>query len=129
MMKHAMLSAVTALGLAGAAAADPVLGTWKTQVDDGAYAHVTMSKCGANVCGKIAKTFNDGGEYASPNIGKTLVIDMVPQGGGAYEGKVWRPSNDKIYIGKMQLNGNSLALRGCVAGGLLCSKQTWSRVN
>lgn len=33
----------TAAGLvigAGFAAADPVLGTWKTEVDDGNYAHV-----------------------------------------------------------------------------------------
>lgn len=113
----------------GAAMADPVEGTWKTQPDDGAYAYVTMSKCGANICGVIARTFNDSGEFNSPNIGRTLVIDMAPQGNGAYEGKVWRPSNNKIYLGKMDLSGNALRLRGCVAGGLLCSKQTWSRVN
>ena len=128
-MKQIWLAAIAALGLAGAAAADPVLGTWQTQPDDGAYAHVKMQKCGAAVCGTIARTFNDSGEYKSPNLGKTLVIDMVPNGDGSYAGKVWRPSNGKIYIGKMDLNGNSLALRGCVAGGLICSKQTWRRVN
>ncbi len=117
------------IAVAGAAAADPVHGTWKTQPDDGSYALVEMSNCGASICGKIARTFNGSGEYKSPNLGKTLVIDMKPNGNGSYEGKVWRPSNDKIYIGKMSLNGNSLALRGCVAGGLICSKQTWSRVN
>ncbi|MFW8636751.1 DUF2147 domain-containing protein [Cribrihabitans pelagius] len=124
----AMAVAVGLAGLAGAAAADPVLGLWKTQADDGSYAHVEMEKCGSAVCGKIARTFNASGEYQSPNIGKTLVIDMAPKGGGSYAGKVWRPSNGKIYIGKMDLAGNSLALRGCVAGGLICSKQTWSRV-
>ncbi|MDU9004909.1 DUF2147 domain-containing protein [Sedimentitalea todarodis] len=128
-MKKLFLSTAIALGLAGAALADPAEGTWKTEADDGAYAHVDLSMCGAAVCGVIARTFNTDGEYASPNIGKTLVIDMVPAGDGSYAGKVWRPSNDKIYIGKMDLNGNSLALRGCVAGGLICSKQTWSRVN
>ena len=86
-----------------------------------------MAPCGGGLCGTIARTFNASGEYESPNLGKTLVIDMKPRGGGAYEGKVWRPSNDKIYIGKMDLNGNSLRLRGCVAGGLICSKQTWTR--
>ncbi|MBY6058300.1 DUF2147 domain-containing protein [Leisingera daeponensis] len=127
-MKHLLAGMALALGLAGAAAADPVLGVWKTEPDDGSYAHIQMAKCGAAVCGKIARTFNGGGEYQSPNIGKTLVIDMVPNGNGSYEGKVWRPSNDKIYIGKMDVAGNSLALRGCVAGGLICSKQTWTRV-
>lgn len=130
-MKKVIFGALAALGLsmAGAAWADPAEGTWKTQPDDGSYAHVKLGMCGQAVCGVIARTFNSGGEYQSPNIGKTLVIDMVPNGDGSYAGKVWRPSNDKIYIGKMQLNGNSLALKGCVAGGLICSKQTWSRVN
>ena len=54
---------------------------------------------------------------------------MAPQGGGSYEGQVWRPSNDKIYLGKIALNGDRVKLRGCIAGGLLCSKQTWARVN
>lgn len=128
-MNKLLLGMALALGLAGVAAADPAEGTWKTEVDDGLYAHIDMSMCGAAVCGVIARTFNSDGEYASPNVGETLVIDMVPAGDGSYAGKVWRPSNDKIYIGKMQLDGNSLALRGCVAGGLICSKQTWSRVN
>ncbi|WP_425043614.1 DUF2147 domain-containing protein [Primorskyibacter sp. S87] len=128
-MKKTVLVAVATIGLAGIAQADPVLGTWKTQPDDGSYAHIEMAPCGAAICGKIARTFNDDGEYQSPNVGKTLVIDMVPNGDGSYAGEVWRPSNDKIYIGKMDLSGDSLALRGCVAGGLICSKQTWSRVN
>ncbi|HBS50976.1 MAG TPA: DUF2147 domain-containing protein [Rhodobacteraceae bacterium] len=127
-MKHAILAVALGFASAGAALADPVLGTWKTEPDDGSYAHIRMAPCGPAICGTIARTFNDAGEYQSPNIGKTLVIDMVPQGGGKYEGQVWRPSNDKVYIGKMDLSGNALALRGCVAGGLICSKQTWSRV-
>jgi uncharacterized protein (DUF2147 family) len=129
-MKTMIMSGFAALALSATGAmAEPALGTWKTQVDDGAYAHVEMAKCGSNVCGKIARTFNDTGEYKSENIGKTLVIDMKPGGSGNYAGKVWRPSNDKIYIGKMTVKGNSLKLSGCVAGGLICSKQTWSRIN
>ncbi|QFT59314.1 hypothetical protein FIU94_10805 [Sulfitobacter sp. THAF37] len=128
-MTKLMMASLLAFGLAGAAqAADPAVGTWQTQVDDGAYAHVKMSPCGAAVCGTIARTFNDSGEYKSPNLGKTLVIDMTPEGGGKYAGKVWRPSNGKIYIGKMTVSGNTLRLSGCVAGGLICSKQTWQRV-
>lgn len=128
-MKQFLIGLAMATGLAGMAAADPVLGTWRTEPDDGSYAHIEMAPCGGAICGKIAKTFNASGEYNSENIGKTLVIDMAPAGNGKYEGSVWRPSNNKIYIGKMDLNGNSLALRGCVAGGLICSKQTWTRVN
>ena len=126
-MKTTAFAALFAL-FAGAALADPVEGVWQTEVDDGAYAHVTMAACGQAFCGKISRTFNGQGEYKSPNLGKTLVMDMKPNGTGSYAGKVWRPSNDKVYIGKIQLQGDSLRLAGCVAGGLLCSKQTWQRV-
>ena len=128
-MKTMVLGVLAALALGGAAWADPVLGTWKTEVDDGSYAHIEMDMCGEAVCGVIARTFDAEGEYRSENIGKTLVIDMEPQGGGEYKGKVWRPSNDKIYIGRMELDGHALYLDGCVLGGLICKTQTWSRVN
>jgi uncharacterized protein (DUF2147 family) len=114
--------------LAAPALADPILGLWKTQEDDGAFAHVQMAPCGAAFCGRIVKTFNATGEYASPNLGKTLVIDMRPDGAGSYAGQVWRPSNNKVYTGKIALNGNAMRLSGCVAGGLICSRQTWTRL-
>ena len=127
-MKRFALALAGLVISAGAALADPVEGVWKTEVDDGAYAHIQMAPCGAAYCGVIAKTFNASGEYQSENLGKKLVIDMVPNGDGSYAGSVWRPSNNKIYIGKMTLNGNKLKLKGCVAGGLICSGQNWTRV-
>ncbi|SFS69001.1 Uncharacterized conserved protein, DUF2147 family [Sulfitobacter marinus] len=128
-MKRVILAAVLGVMAAGAAMAeDPAVGVWKTQPDDGSYAHVKMTPCGAEICGTMMRTFNDDGEYTSPNLGKQLVIGMVPDGKGNYAGKVWRPSNDKIYIGKMTVTGDNLKLSGCIAGGLLCSKQNWSRL-
>ena len=116
--------------IATCAAAEPALGTWQTEVDDGSFAYISMTQCGNAVCGTIARTFENGGtEYSSPNLGKQIVIDMVPQGGGEYEGQVWRPSNNKIYVGKMTVSGNALRLRGCVAGGLICASQNWARIN
>lgn len=128
-MKRILTAAAIAVGLAGTAqAADPVLGVWQTSPDDGAYAHVQFAPCGAAVCGKIIRTFNDSGEYQSPNIGKTLFIDMVPQGDGSYKGSAWRPSNEKIYKGTMTLSGNALKAGGCVAGGLICIKNDLKRI-
>lgn len=115
------------LGQAGWAA-DPLEGLWKTAVDDGAYALVEVHPCGDKLCGTIMRTFNDEGEYKSPNIGKDIIRDMVPQGNGRYKGKVWRPSNDKIYLGKLVLSGNTLTMKGCIVGGLICASQTWTRV-
>lgn len=126
-MKTLAIAAALVMG-ATVATADPVKGTWKTQVDDGAYAHVTMSACGAKICGVISRTFNASGEYKSKNLGKRLVWDMVPSGGGSYKsGKIWQPSTGKTYKSKMALSGNTLKVSGCV--GPICKKQTWSRVN
>jgi len=127
-MKRIAVAIVMALGMAAPVLADPVDGMWQTEVDDGAYAHVQMGPCAGKICGVIAHTFNSGGEYQSPNLGKRLVIDMTPNGPGSYAGNVWRPSNNKIYIGKMTLSGNKLKLKGCVAGGLICKAQNWVRV-
>ena len=127
-MRKVMVMAAGLCMAAGVALADPVLGVWQTEVDDGAYAHVQMTPCGSAVCGTIQRTFKDTGEYKSENIGKQLVIGMAPDGTGNYAGKVWRPSNNKIYTGKMTVSGDQLKLSGCIAGGLLCSKQDWTRV-
>lgn len=129
-MKTRIMAIAVALAFGSAAGAqDAAVGTWQTEVDDGAFAYVTIAPCGNAVCGEISRTFNADGEYQSPNLGRQIVIDMVAQGGGAYQGQVWRPSNDKIYIGKMDVDGSALRLRGCVAGGLICASQNWVRVN
>ncbi|WP_375256022.1 DUF2147 domain-containing protein [Yoonia sp.] len=127
-MKKSLMIAAIVAAVAASASAQEAVGVWQTEVDDGAYAHITIAPCGEAVCGVISRTFNTDGEYQSENIGKTLVIDMVAKGDGAYEGSVWRPSNDKIYIGKMDVTGDALRLRGCVAGGLICSSQNWQRL-
>jgi uncharacterized protein (DUF2147 family) len=126
-MKRILIAAAFSLVAGMAQAADPVMGVWKTQVDDGAYAHVKVSPCGAKICGVIARTFNGTGEYKSPNIGKKLVWDMDANGGGAYSGgKIWQPSTGKEYKSKMALSGDTLKVSGCF--GPICKKQTWSRV-
>lgn len=109
-------------------AADKVVGVWQTEPDDGSYAHVQFAPCGGAFCGKIVRTFNASGEYKSPNIGRNLFIDMVPQGDGSYKGSAWRPSNGKIYNGSMILSGNTLKAGGCVAGGLICIRNTLTRI-
>ena len=127
-MKRLILAAALVLGGAGFAAADPIEGIWQTQPDDGAYAHVKIAPCGDAYCGTITRTFNSGGEYKSENIGKQLVQSMKPAGAGKYEGKVWRPSNNKVYLGKAQVSGKNMQLAGCVAGGLFCAKQAWVKI-
>ena len=126
-MFKTMITAVAFSAVAGIAMADPVEGVWQTEVDDGAYAHVTIAPCGAAFCGTITRAYNDSGQYKSANDGKQLVWDMVAKGGGNYgDGKIWQPSTGKTYNSKMALSGNRLKVSGCV--GPICKKQTWSRV-
>ncbi|WP_295042915.1 DUF2147 domain-containing protein [uncultured Paracoccus sp.] len=126
-MRHIIIAAI--LAVAGtAAAADPIEGVWQTQPDEGSFAHVTITPCGGAFCGTITRTYQGSSETQSPNRGRQIVIDMAPQGGGSYAGKVWRPANDKIYNGKASVQGDRMSLSGCVAGGLICKSQTWARV-
>ncbi len=129
-MKNLVTAAVFVLGSAVSAfAQDAVEGVWQTQADDGAFAFVTIAPCGSALCGVISRTFNSEGEYQSENIGKQLVWDMQAQSGGKYSGgQIWQPSTDKIFKSKMSLSGNTLKVSGCVAGGLICKKQTWTRL-
>lgn len=126
-MKKSGLIFAFLMAFTAPALADPAEGMWKTQVDDGAFAYVKMVPCGTNLCGTIARTFNSDGEYKSKNLGKRLVWDMAPKGGGSYnDGSIWQPSKDKVYASKMTLNGNTLYVSGC--WGPICKKQTWTRV-
>ena len=132
-MKHLLISAVLVLGWAGAATADPAEGTWRTaEGEEGGHLLVTIAPCGSNVCGVIAKAFDGNGAPSADyeHLGKRIIWDMTSEGGGAYGGgKIWAPDSDKTYRSKMKLNGSVLEVKGCVAGGLVCRGQNWTRVN
>jgi len=128
-MKRLMLGALMAFVATAAAAEDPIFGTWKTEPDAGSYSYIEMKQCGDVICGVAVKTFNAEGEYKSPTLGKQIVRNMKNDGGGNYSGEAWRPSNDKVYIGKAVLKGDVLVMKGCVLGGLICFGQNWTRVN
>jgi uncharacterized protein (DUF2147 family) len=127
--------AVLALGLGLAApafAADPAEGVWQTAPDDnGNFGHVQIAACGAKLCGTLVRAFDgSGAPIASPNIGRQIVWDMVPEGGGAYgDGQVWAPDRDRTYRAKMELSGDTLAVSGCVLGGAVCRASTWRRAD
>ncbi|MFS4438782.1 DUF2147 domain-containing protein [Paracoccaceae bacterium GXU_MW_L88] len=126
-MKKLLLAA--ALALPGAAFAQDVSGIWQTGTsDEGAYLHVQIAPCAGatdQICGVITKTFNSDNDVS----GKNIISNMKSDGGGNYSGgTIWAPDQDKRYGSKMTLSGNSLKVSGCVAGGIICRSQTWSRV-
>lgn len=132
-MKTFTLAAGFAVLASAAFAADPVDGLWKTEPGDtGGYLHVSIAECGSAICGTIDTAFDkDGNEQLEyENLGKQIIWDMVPDGGGNYSGgKIWAPDRDKTYSSKMTLDSqNKLTVKGCVAGGLVCRGQDWTRV-
>ncbi|PRY25976.1 uncharacterized protein (DUF2147 family) [Aliiruegeria haliotis] len=126
--RYAVLAA--ALAVAGtASAADPVVGTWKTQPGDaGNYAHVAIAPCGAKICGTLGKAYDgSGSQIQSDKVGKRMIWDMVSAGDGKYSGgKIWAPDKDKTYKSKMAISGDTLKVSGCI--GPICRSQTWTRV-
>jgi uncharacterized protein (DUF2147 family) len=108
------LAGAATLMLAATALADPIEGNWKTKTGETA----AIVGCGSAFCITLKS-----GEYAGKSIGK-----MSPKGGGSYEGSITKPSTGKTYSGSATLSGNSLRLKGCVFGGLICESQNWSRL-
>lgn len=131
-MKRLAAGMAIASGLASMAAADPAAGVWRTEPGDtGGYLHVAVAPCGAAVCGTIQAAFSkDGSEQGDyEHKGKRMIWDMQGEGGGSYSGgKIWAPDSGKTYASKMSLSGKALTVKGCVAGGLICRGQTWTRV-
>ena len=115
MRKLMMMTAMLSLA-AGAAMAEPLLGMWRTAGDDnGNSGLVQVAPCGAALCGKLVKSFNSAGEeIPSDNIGRNIISETVPTGDGEYRGKVYSPDRGKTYNSRLQLNGDSLKVSGCV---------------
>lgn len=127
-MKTFTLTLAAIVGFAGAAFADPLEGRWSTPADDnGNRGLVEVAPCGAALCGTLIAAFDSSGaQMQSPNIGRQIIFDTVAQGGGEYRGQVWSPDRDKTYNSRLRLNGNSLAVSGCVLG--ICRDGgTWTR--
>ncbi|PSK87233.1 uncharacterized protein (DUF2147 family) [Limimaricola soesokkakensis] len=117
-MKRLAWAACAFVALAGAASAEPLLGTWRTAPDDnGNSGLVQVAPCGAQLCGQLVKAFGPGGsEIASPNLGRNIISATEPVGGGEYRGKVFAPDSGKTYNSKLVLAGDRLSVSGCVLG-------------
>ncbi|MGR3490700.1 MAG: DUF2147 domain-containing protein [Shimia sp.] len=124
MMK--ILIAAAALTVAASAAlADPVFGTWRSEPGEtGGYIHVNISQCGSQICGTITNVV---GNDNTSIVGRTIISGMKKAGGNKYSGgTIWAPDQDRTYRSKMELNGNTLRVSGCV--GPICRGQNWSRL-
>lgn len=112
MFRMIALTVAATMMLAGAAIADPIVGNWKT--DSGAIAQIAASGGGFTITLRS-------GQYNGKRIGQ-----MNPDGSNKYKGTITDPENDRTYSGNATLNGNRLAMQGCVAA-VFCRTQNWQR--
>ena len=117
-------------------------GIWLTQGQD---AHIQVSRCGAGVCGRIVwlrepndpKTNQPHVDDKNPNpalqkrsiMGLSILIGMRPSGPSKWSGQIYNADDGKTYIAHVTANDNgTLEVKGCVAGGMLCGGETWTKV-
>ena len=123
------LTLAAALALAWPAQAEGIAGAFRTQAnDDGHSGLVQFAPCGATYCGTLVKSFDaQGREMASDKLGTVMVKGMQDQGGGRFDGgTILDPGSGKTYRSRMELSGDVLTVKGCVA--VFCKTQTWKRV-
>ncbi|MEM9762617.1 MAG: DUF2147 domain-containing protein [Pseudomonadota bacterium] len=112
-----------------ARAAADVTGVWFTEKrDNGAFISVRISPCLSNRekrCGTVAGAH--GG--ARPDIvGEPILRNMKRREPGHWTGgEILRPGKDEAYRSEIKLVEGGLEVKGCVAAGLICQSQLWTR--
>ena len=112
MFSRISLAVAGLLVFTGVAAAEPIHGNWRTE--SGAMARI--ASCGSQICITLTS-----GAHSGKQIGQ-----MTPQGNGRYSGTITDPADDRTYSGNGTVQGNTLAMQGCVAA-IFCRTQTWTR--
>ena len=113
-MKRMILPLAAAIVMtATPALAEPIVGTW-LRPSSGTL--VSFAPCGSSFCGTVRN-----GEFSGQSIGTLAGSD------GKYDGRITDLADGKTYRGKARVNGNTMKLQGCVAGGLICRGEDWTR--
>lgn len=125
-----LVSASLAVLTASAGLAEPILGVWRTEPDaKGQTGDVRVAPCGAAFCGDIVAAYSpDGAPITTPNVGRTVLLDMAPAGGGTYAGEVFVPIMGTDFPAEVAVSGAKMQLTACNALGV-CQSQTWQRVD
>lgn len=111
--------------------AEDVTGIWKTEPrSGGAYITVRIAPCPVNRaerCGTVVGAYHG----ARPEmIGEQMLKGLKPQDNGSWsDGEIINPKSGEAYHSKLKrLGADTLEVKGCVVGGLICSGQDWTLV-
>ena len=121
------------LGLAASLMSLPafadITGNWLSEKnDEGKQISVEIYNCGDQICGKVTNVHNSDNTSI---IGMELIEGMQQKSDTKYSGgRIFAPDTEKWYKSKIKVTDeNTLKVSGCVAGGLICRGQVWTRVN
>jgi uncharacterized protein (DUF2147 family) len=115
--------------------ATKVAGVWQSE---SGITRVRVSPCGSGLCGTVVWQKNPSKDVYNPDpakrerqiVGLQLVSNMQPVGNDEWSGAIYNYEDGKTYAGKVKVNGaNSLAIGGCVLGGMVCQSKTWTKIN
>jgi uncharacterized protein (DUF2147 family) len=128
------LSLAASAASLGSASAGPA-GVWR--VEDGT-ANVEIAPCGEALCGTVAWISRpdlkdsrnpDIAKRGRPVLGITVLQEMKTETSNSWAGTIYNARDGSTYKAKMSMHGeNTLHVEGCIAGGMLCGGQDWSRV-
>ena len=105
---------------------------------------VKISDCGDNLCARIVglaqpiskidgkpkvdRENPDAAKRQRPLIGLSILIGMKPAGDGLWKGAIYNPDDGKVYSGTVSHSGDTIKVKGCVAG-VFCRTNTFVKVN
>ena len=126
----ALAAAATSLGAAAPAAASaPIEGRWAR-----GNMQIRIAPCGQTLCGTVLRASDKQKARAEAGsgtdlVGATLIHHIRAVGPGRYTAKVFVADKNMNANGTIvQVSPDELNVKGCVALGLFCKSQQWTRI-
>ena len=130
-----MYALILTLAAASASTAPPtqasgMIGSWLNPAHS---LKVRTGPCGSRLCGWIIRAspqaMSDARAAGVANlVGTEVLQNFQPSGYGAWRGTAYVPDVGGSFSSRIRLlNPNSLEIRGCLIGSVLCRSQVWHR--
>ncbi len=126
----ALAAAATLLGVAAPAAAPvPIEGRWAR-----GNMQIRIAPCGQALCGTVLRASDKQKARAEAGsgtdlVGATLIHHIRAVGPGRYTAKVFVADKNMNANGTIvQVSPDELNVKGCIAFGLFCKSQQWTRI-
>ena len=108
------------------ASAQALEGRWKNPKGN---VVVNVAPCGDAYCGTVSWASAKNREKGT-TPGTRVLSDLKPAGDGVYKGRAFEPKrNLRGSATVRQVAPDTMIVKGCVIGGLLCKSQRWTRIS